>query len=184
MVWLRHTAVSLEVSPTMRLSKLLRSPRRLLTTLSTLPSLSGPFGPLITPTRVFRRSPTLKDGVAGRVLTANNSITRTTGTTHRGATSTSAVPNTPEVEAEEAGEVPSPPPGRPLPRNRPKGSGARLPYFADNWAKVCSNNFILRIVAEGYKLQFISVPFQSVFVPRDMPASKIKICLVKAKEFG
>ena len=27
------------------------------------------------------------------------------------------------------------------------------------------------------------MPFQSVFVPRDMPASKIKICLVKVKEF-
>ena len=75
------------------------------------------------------------------------------------------------------------PPGRPIPRNRPRGSAARLPYFVDNWAKVCSNEFILRIVAEGYKLQFISVPVQHSFTPRTMSASSLSICYNKACEF-
>ena len=79
--------------------------------------------------------------------------------------------------------MPSPTPRRPIPRNRPKGSAARLPFFVDNWAKVCSNNFILRIVAEGYKLQFISNPIQTSFNPRDMSASSLAICYDKSREF-
>ena len=75
------------------------------------------------------------------------------------------------------------PPERPIPKNKPKGSAARLPYFIDNWAKVCSNNFILRIVAEGYKLQFISDPVQPSFFPRDMSSTSLNICNEKACEF-
>ena len=67
---------------------------------------------------------------------------------------------------------------------KPKGTAARLPYFVHNWAKVCSNNFILRIVAEGYKLQFISTPSQINFTQRDMSASSLKICNSKVKVFS
>ena len=85
---------------------------------------------------------------------------------------------------EEEGEAPSSP-GRPLPRSKPKGSAARLPFFADNWAKVCSSNFILRIVANGYKLQFKynSVPVQYSFSPRSMSHSSQSICSSKVSEF-
>ena len=38
-------------------------------------------------------------------------------------------------------------------------------------------------MADGYKLQFITVPIQTHFVPRDMSASSIDICLVKVKDF-
>ena len=48
------------------------------------------------------------------------------------------------------------------PRINPPGSAARLPYFVDNWAKVCSNKFILRIVDEGYILQFITIPYHLI----------------------
>ena len=75
------------------------------------------------------------------------------------------------------------PPRPPLPKNRPKGSAARLPFFVDNWAKVCSNNFILRIVAYGYKLQFISKPSQNGFVPRVMSSSSTEICFKNVKKF-
>ena len=69
------------------------------------------------------------------------------------------------------------------PRINPPGSAARLPYFVDNWAKVCSNKFILRIVAEGYKLQFITIPYQSDFIPRSMSSSSQTICYSKVCEF-
>ena len=75
------------------------------------------------------------------------------------------------------------PPERPIPRIRPKGSAARLPYFVDNWAKVCTNNFILRIVAEGYKLQFISEPVQPSYSPRNMSNSALNVCHDKVCEF-
>ena len=55
-----------------------------------------------------------------------------------------------EVEAEVLRRIPQ------IKKINPQGSAARLPFFIDNWAKVCSNNFILRIVAKGYKLQFVS----------------------------
>ena len=38
-------------------------------------------------------------------------------------------------------------------------------------------------MAEGYKLQFISVPVQSVFIPRSMSASSLSVCYDKTREF-
>ena len=75
------------------------------------------------------------------------------------------------------------PPRPPLPKSRPKDSAARLPFFVDNWAKVCSNNFILRIVANGYKLQFISKPSQDSFSPRVMSKFTTEICFKNVKKF-
>ena len=83
----------------------------------------------------------------------------------------------------EGSAVPRLPPRRPVLSSRPEGSAARLPFFLDNWAKVCSNNFILRIVAFGYKLQFISVPARNHYSPRDMSASSLLVCSSKVKEF-
>ena len=38
-------------------------------------------------------------------------------------------------------------------------------------------------MAEGYKLQFITIPIQNEFTPRKMSESKLKICLNKVKSF-
>ena len=84
------------------------------------------------------------------------------------------------MEGDEAGM----PPSHPITTiTKPKSTAARLPCFIHNWAKVCSNNFILRIVAKGYKIQFISRPIQNNFSQRDMSASSLKICSNKVKEF-
>ena len=53
-------------------------------------------------------------------------------------------------------------PGRDWPvRQAPSRSSAgagRLPLFIDFWRKVTSNNFVLKIVEFGYKLQFYRIP--------------------------
>ena len=40
------------------------------------------------------------------------------------------------------------------PKNNSIPQAARLPFFFDNWKQVTTNNWILRVVKEGYKLQF------------------------------
>ena len=67
-----------------------------------------------------------------------------------------------EDEAEEtvrASSSKGPPPRRP-PKNSPPSKAARLPYFKQAWQQVTSNNFILNIVINGYKIQFNSNPVQ------------------------
>ena len=52
-------------------------------------------------------------------------------------------------------KTPSPStPRGPSPKNRNIPQAARLPFFLNNWKQVTNNNWILRIVKEGYKLQF------------------------------
>ena len=52
-------------------------------------------------------------------------------------------------------------PPRDLPTNPTKSNipqAARLPFFFNNWKQVTNNNWVLRVVKEGYKLQFDSDP--------------------------
>ena len=52
-------------------------------------------------------------------------------------------------------KTPSPSiPRGPSPKNRFIPQAARLPFFLNNWKQVTNNNWILRIVKDGYKLQF------------------------------
>ena len=53
-------------------------------------------------------------------------------------------------------KTPSPrtPRGPTSPKIRNFPQAARLPFFLDNWKQVTNNNWVLRIVKEGYKLQF------------------------------
>ena len=74
-----------------------------------------------------------------------------------------------------------------LPRQIQKSNiptkAARLPHFSQAWQQVTSNSLILNIVCNGYKIQFISTPFQSDFTPRNMSKKNTKICKFKVKEF-
>ena len=111
--------------------------------------------------------------------------TKTTTAITKGRIGTRTKINPPEEEekAAKVGSTRKKQPRPPLPRSQPKGSAARLPFFVDNWTKVCSNNFILRIVANGYKLQFKSTPSQDEFVPRIMSKSSKEICFKNVKKF-
>ena len=42
--------------------------------------------------------------------------------------------------------------------SRPSAGAGRLPLFIDFWRKVTSNNFVLKIVEFGYKIQFYRIP--------------------------
>ena len=88
-----------------------------------------------------------------------------------------------EVEDEdvETGRSPSP---RQQPRPTPSklGSAARLPHFANAWHKVTNNKFILRIVAEGYKIQFKSIPVSPPYSPREMSASAFSVTSNKVSD--
>lgn len=44
----------------------------------------------------------------------------------------------------------------------PSTSAGAISRYYDNWKKVTSNNFILRIVREGYKIQFNKIPHQKL----------------------
>ena len=74
----------------------------------------------------------------------------------------------------------------PLQQRRPSpsklGSAARLPHFADAWHEVTNNSFILNVVKNGYKLQFISPPIQSSYSPRSMSKSACEVTAVKVQE--
>ena len=50
--------------------------------------------------------------------------------------------------------IPRTPRGPTSPKIRNFPQAARLPFFLDNWKQVTNNNWVLRIVKEGYKLQF------------------------------
>ena len=73
-------------------------------------------------------------------------------------------------------------PRRPL-RSSPPSKAARLPHFAEAWQQVTDNSFILNIVINGYKIQFTSIPVQSVYTPRNMSKANIGICHNKVSEF-
>ena len=71
----------------------------------------------------------------------------------------------------------------PRPQSRSKlGTAARLPHFFGAWTKVTSNNFILNIVKFGYKLQFISSPFQNFYSPRTYSPNSLSITKAKVEE--
>ena len=74
---------------------------------------------------------------------------------------------------------------QPIPHNNPTnrlGTAARLPHFHSAWLKVTSNNFILRIVKYGYKLQFSSFPVQHSFTPRNFSSYSLPITKAKVTE--
>ena len=76
----------------------------------------------------------------------------------------------------------SPSPRRQL-KTSPPSKAARLPYFKQAWQQVTSNNFILNIVINGYKIQFNSVPVQINYQPRSISSKNEKICKDKVKKF-
>ena len=98
-------------------------------------------------------------------FSTKKTITTTTTTTAitKGRLGSRINPPEEEEEAEKVGNTRKKQPRPPLPRNQPKGSAAHLPFFVNNWTKVCTNNFILRIVANGYNIPFISTPSQDEF---------------------
>ena len=67
--------------------------------------------------------------------------------------------------------------------SKPPKKAARLPHFSQAWQQVTNNSLILNIVCNGYKIQFITEPFQSKFVPRNLSKKNPKICQKKVKEF-
>ena len=62
------------------------------------------------------------------------------------------------------------------------GKAARLPHFYAAWCKVTNNKFVLRIVRDGYKLQFSSPPVQYSYTPRNFSSSSLPITEAKVKE--
>ena len=161
LVWPLPTTACLAASLTRPRSRPPRRPPSWMTLSFTSPSLSGHFVPLIPPmlrVRGFSRPAATEDGAAGPLT---SSPTPSRGPVRTINSNSLPTPGGGVVGARTITQITRAPA-----RARPKGSAARLPFFVDNWAKVCSNKFILRIVAEGYKLQFISTPFQSAFFPR------------------
>ena len=95
---------------------------------------------------------------------------------------TSPIEADPVVRRVEAGEDLSPEPI--ITTNRSKlGSAARLPHFISRWQQVTNNKFILRIIQEGYKIDFITKPEQAVIVSRQQTPENIEICQYKIKRF-
>ena len=74
-------------------------------------------------------------------------------------------------------------PERPLTRGISSEQSARLPHFVAAWEQVTENNFILQIVRDGYRLDFVSEPYQEPFSPRPMSRNTIKICNKKVTQF-
>ena len=87
-----------------------------------------------------------------------------------------------DAEAREVQEV-APRKPRRTPKSKPPSKAARLPHFAQAWHQVTSNNFILNIICNGYKIQFTSTPIQNNYQPRIMSKSNILICKNKVSEF-
>ena len=73
-------------------------------------------------------------------------------------------------------------PSRPH-RSSPLPKAARLPHFYQAWQKVTQNSFILNIVLNGYKIQFISTPIKRNYVPRTMSPKTVNVCKIKIAEF-
>lgn len=140
-----------------------------------------------TTTRGFKNTQTNHGkNFKNKIIRTSPTIIKTTTTTITTATTTTKkekggikikIKTKGKVGAKDLRRIPQ------IKKNNPKGPAARLPFFLDNWAKVCSNNFILRIVAEGYKLQFVSEPSQNYFEPRVMSIISEDICKLKVKEF-
>ena len=63
------------------------------------------------------------------------------------------------------------------------GSAARLSHFYTQWQQVTSNNFILKIIKYGYKIDFVSEPYQLTFKIRNMSSEYLNICSYKIKKF-
>ena len=82
---------------------------------------------------------------------------------------------------EERGEA-SPNPKTRVKSNPPR-KAARLPYFSQAWHQVTENSFILNIVCNGYKIQFIRPPYQYNYSPRNMSSKNSKICKSKVETF-
>ena len=74
-------------------------------------------------------------------------------------------------------------PERPLTRSISSEQSARLPHFVAAWEQVTGNNFILQIVRDGYRLDFVSEPYQESFSPRPMSRNTINICNKKVTQF-
>ena len=87
-----------------------------------------------------------------------------------------------DAEAREVPEVAPRRPRRAL-KSKPPSKAARLPHFAQAWQQVTSNNFILNIIYNGYKIQFTSTPIQNNYQPRIISKSNQKICKNKVSEF-
>ena len=87
-----------------------------------------------------------------------------------------------DAEAREVQEV-APRKPRRTPKSKPPSKAARLPHFAQAWHQVTSNNFILNIICNGYKIQFTSTPIQNNYQPRIMSKSNNLICKDKVSEF-
>ena len=68
-------------------------------------------------------------------------------------------------------------------RSNPPKKAARLPHFSQAWQQVTTNSLILNIVSNGYKIQFITEPCQTEFIPRHMSKKNTKICQKKVKDF-
>ena len=68
-------------------------------------------------------------------------------------------------------------------QNKPPLKAARLPFFSQAWHQVTSNALILKIVCNGYKIQFVSKPYQEKFTPRSMSNKNTIICKQKIKDF-
>ena len=68
-------------------------------------------------------------------------------------------------------------------QNKPPLKAARLPFFSQAWHQVTSNALILKIVCNGYKIQFVSKPYQKKFTPRSMSNKNTIICKQKVKDF-
>ena len=76
-----------------------------------------------------------------------------------------------------------PTPIKTTPANSPPLKAARLPFFTQAWHQVTTNSLILNIVKNGYKIQFISKPYQKKFIPRSMSKKNTIICEQKLKNF-
>ena len=83
----------------------------------------------------------------------------------------------------EVGADPKPEPQITTNRQKKLGSAARLPHFISKWHQVTSNKFILNIIEYGYKIDFITEPFQSNFIPKQLSLDNLKICKCKVKQF-
>ena len=72
---------------------------------------------------------------------------------------------------------------RPPLKNSITSKAGRIQHFSQAWQQVTSNSFVLNIVTQGYKIQFVSIPIQSNFIPRSMSSSSTKVTKVKVNEY-
>ena len=126
-------------------------------------SLTCPF--VVTVNRGFRPKATESPSTEDLTPTTTTTTNRRTATPTTTTSKTS--PRTPKVLPTKA-------------NNNNIPSAARLPYFINHWRQVTNNSWILRVVKEGYKLQFDpDPPPPRPFVHTSYsPSSKIIRCLL------